>query len=278
MSSVGSTQILGILNVTPDSFSDGGNFVDSGKAIAHAQQMRAEGAHWIDVGGESTRPGSKAIELETEWNRIEAVLQKLLELGIPVSLDTRKAEIARRGIVLGVPLINDVSGGDDPNMLTLLAESKAKICLMHHQGDPETMQVNPSYMEVTSEVRSWLSERIEAFVSAGVDRERLIIDPGFGFGKSTKQNLDLLRNLREFRRLRAPMMVGLSRKSFIGRFLGTEENPAEIAQRLPATLIAQVTAVLHGADYVRTHDVAATSASLQMAQELALVSPSHRAD
>ncbi|MBL8047460.1 MAG: dihydropteroate synthase [Chthonomonas sp.] len=268
MSNQFAAKILGIVNVTPDSFSDGGKSFGIDQAVEAAQQLRAEGADYIDIGGESTRPGAEPVELEEEWKRVEPVITRLIELGIPVSLDTRKAEIARRGIVLGVQMVNDVSGGDDPRMVDIIAASEVKYCLMHHQGDPQTMQMSPAYTEVVTDVRSWLSDRAEELVAAGVNRDHLIVDPGFGFGKTTEHNLQLLQELRQFRRLRLPIMVGLSRKSFIGRYLGNEETPADINDRLPATLVAQLYAVTWGAEYVRTHDVRATVASLRMAAEL----------
>lgn len=260
---IGHVAVMGIVNVTPDSFFDGGNAFSPQEAVEQAARMAEAGADWIDFGAESTRPGSDPVGEAEEWDRLAPVLESL-PAELRYSVDTRRATIARRAIALGAAMINDVSGGDDPEMATVVAESGVKWCLMHHQGTPATMQVAPQYRDVVREVRDWLSDRIARAVASNVKPEQLLIDPGFGFGKTTEHNLRLLFELDALRELGPPILVGLSRKSFLGRITGGEATPTPVEDRLAASIAAQIIAVQKGAEVVRTHDVAETVQSLQI--------------
>ncbi|MFW6189967.1 MAG: dihydropteroate synthase [Planctomycetota bacterium] len=244
--------VVGILNVTPDSFSDGGRYDSVTRAAEHAREMRAEGADVIDVGGESTRPGAKPVSPEEEQARVLPVIKELTgEMNVPISIDTRKAEVAAAALGAGAEIINDVSAlRADPEMAPLAAESGAPVILMHMQGTPKTMQKNPTYQEVVTEVRDWLEQRVEHAVAAGIGRGKLIVDPGFGFGKRLGHNLELLRRLRAFHRLGLPLMAGTSRKSMIGMILDAGKD-----ERLSGTLATVAVAVMSGCHFVRVHDV-----------------------
>jgi len=248
--------VMGILNVTPDSFSDGGRFLEAPAALEHAQHMTQEGADIIDVGGESTRPGSQPVAAEEQIRRVLPVIEGIRSRhpGLSISIDTRSAAVARRALDAGADCVNDVSAlGDDAEMAGLVAEREVPVVLMHMKGTPATMQDDPRYEEVVSEVRQFLAERIDFAVRAGIDRRRIIVDPGIGFGKTTAHNLSLLRRLGELRRLEAPLLVGVSRKRMIADVLRL--NPAD--ERLLGTAGAVAAAVLNGADIVRVHDVGA---------------------
>jgi dihydropteroate synthase len=254
-------QVMGILNVTPDSFSDGGQFFDSGRALEHALQMVADGAAIIDIGGESTRPGASLVEEAEERRRVLPVIEQLAARStVLISVDTSRPALMRAAVAAGAGLINDVRGLRAPGAVQAVAESGAAACLMHMQGEPATMQQAPHYDDVLTEVRGMLRERIEACERAGVARERLCVDPGIGFGKGIAHNLTLLRRLRELEPLGCPIVVGASRKSMLEALTGRP-----LAQRLAGSLALATAAVLHGARIVRAHDVAPTVDALRVA-------------
>ena len=247
--------VMGVLNVTPDSFSDGGAFLDPGAAHERALAMIEEGARIIDVGAESTRPGAAETSAETELGRVMPVLRRLGgAIPVPLSIDTRRAAVARAALDAGAAIVNDVSGlRHDPAMIEAVRDSGAAVVVMHMQGTPETMQVNPSYTDVTGEIIAWLEERTAELVRAGIDREKIIVDPGLGFGKGSENNLTILNELGDFAGLGFPVMVGYSRKSFIGRI--TDREPA---LRLHGGLAALAKCLAGGAAFVRVHDVRET--------------------
>ena len=243
--------VMGVVNVTPDSFSDGGVNFRTEDAVASGRRMIEEGAAIVDVGGESTRPGSAGVSAEEELRRVVPVLEGLH--GVPLSIDTAKAEVARRAIELGAELVNDVTAlRGDPELAGVVAESSAYLCLMHMQGEPRTMQDNPTYADVAGEVASFLEERLRFAVEAGIPEERICLDPGFGFGKTVEQNFDLLARLGEIVALGRPVLVGLSRKRSLGRILG---DPEATTGPLSASLAAAVEAYERGAAIFRVHDV-----------------------
>jgi len=251
---------MGVLNVTPDSFSDGGDFFAPDEAVKRALQMEAEGAAVIDIGGESTRPGAEPVSIDDELERVVPVIEKLVpRLSVPVSIDTRKPEVMRAAVDAGAGLINDVNALREDHALETAAACSVPVCLMHMQGEPRNMQAAPQYQDVVGEVGEFFHERIHACQAAGIPRERLIIDPGFGFGKTVEHNIELLARLDTFSRLGLPILVGLSRKSMIGKLLGLG-----VGERLPASIALAVLAVERGAVLVRSHDVAATWQALQM--------------
>jgi dihydropteroate synthase len=243
---------MGILNVTPDSFSDGGVFFgDPDAAAASARKMVEAGAAIVDLGGESTRPGADGVSLDEELRRVVPVLERLE--GIPVSIDTAKAEVARRALALGAQMVNDVTAlRGDPELAGAVADSGAYLCLMHMLGEPRTMQRNPVYDDVAAEVTAFLEERLGAAVDAGVPEERICLDPGVGFGKTVEHNMELLRRLSVVAQLGRPLLVGVSRKSSLGRLLG---DPEATRGTLAASLGAAVSAFGHGASIFRVHDV-----------------------
>ena len=242
---------MGVVNVTPDSFSDGGVHLEPAAAIAAARRMRDDGAAIIDVGGESTRPGSTGVSAAEELRRLLPVLEGLE--GVPVSIDTAKAEVARHALALGAELVNDVTAlRGDPGLAELVAESGAYLCLMHMQGEPRTMQAHPTYDDVAAEVAAFLEERLRFAVDAGIDEERVCLDPGIGFGKTVEQNFELIRRLDVLAALGRPVVVGFSRKSSLGRILG---DPAATTGPLSASLAAAVAAYERGATIIRAHDV-----------------------
>ena len=257
---------MGIVNVTPDSFSDGGIFVDPRRAAAHAKRLVHEGAAIIDLGGESARPGAAPVSCEDELARIEPALERILALGVPVSLDTSKAEVARRALTLGAAMINDVTGlRGDAAMAGVVAEHGAYVCLMHMQGDPQTMQVGPRYEDVVGDVRLFLEERVEFAASQGIAEDRICVDPGIGFGKTVEHNFELIARLGEFTALGVPVLVGASRKSFLGRILG--DTSARTGPLAPALAVA-VSAYQSGASIVRCHDVREHVQALTTAQAI----------
>ncbi|MGA1424028.1 MAG: dihydropteroate synthase [Steroidobacteraceae bacterium] len=252
-------RVMGVLNVTPDSFSDGGRFVDVEAAISAAERMRAAGADIIDVGGESTRPGAAEVSADEEWHRVESVLRRLIERGALVSLDTSKPEVMRAGLELGVQMINDVYALRRPGALAAVAASNAAVCLMHMQGEPRSMQQAPHYTDVVSEIREFLAERLQACRAAGIADDRLAIDPGFGFGKTLPHNLALLRRLSELQSLGVPMLAGLSRKTMLAGLTG---RPVEA--RLAGSLALALAACEGGARIIRVHDVPETVDALKV--------------
>ena len=249
--------IMGVVNVTPDSFSDGGRFLDTGRAIAHARRLIEEGADILDLGGESTRPGAAPVSAREEADRVLPVLEALADAGVPVSIDTRHAPLMRAALERGASMINDIQALTGPGALDAVRESDCAICLMHMQGEPGTMQVAPAYADVVSEVREFLRTRVDACVDAGIARERLVIDPGIGFGKTARHNLELLRGLCRLSELCLPILIGLSRKALLGRITGRDVN-----NRLAGSVSAAVLAAERGAAIVRVHDVAATRDAL----------------
>lgn len=244
--------VMGVVNVTPDSFSDGGVNLRAGDAVASARRMVEEGAAIVDVGGESTRPGSEPVPLEEELSRVLPVLETVAG-ELPVSIDTAKAEVARRAVALGAELVNDVTAlRGDPGMGEVVAESGAYLCLMHMLGEPRTMQVDPRYGDVVDEVKAFLEERLAFAVGAGVVEERICLDPGIGFGKTVEHNFELIRRLDELTALGRPIVVGFSRKSSLGKILG---DPEAKTGPLSASIAAAVAAYERGATILRVHDV-----------------------
>jgi len=257
---LGRTAIMGVLNVTPDSFSDGGFFLSSERAVAHARRMVEDGADIVDVGGESTRPGAQPVSVQEEIDRVAPVIEALRDtIPVPISIDSSKPEVMRVAVAAGAGFINDVRALRIDGALAAASELGVPVCLMHMQGEPRDMQTDPSYTDVVAEVRTFLAARLEACRCAGIEPANLVIDPGFGFGKTLAHNLRLLRELAGLGTLGAPVLVGLSRKSMIGLVLGL---PVE--QRLPASLALAVIAVANGARIVRTHDVNATREAIRM--------------
>lgn len=256
-------RVMGILNVTPDSFSDGGNFLSVENALAQARQMVAEGAAIIDVGGESTRPGAATVSAREELRRVLPVVQAIsAELPVPVSVDTSKPEVMRQAVAAGAGMINDVRALRTKDALAMARDLGVPVCLMHMQGEPRTMQEAPGYRDVVAEVREFLMRRIQACIDAGMQEERLIVDPGFGFGKTPAHNLRLLHGLERLVGIGPPVLVGLSRKSLIGQLLGD----APPHRRLYGGLALAVLAAAKGAAIVRVHDVRPTVEALTVAQ------------
>jgi dihydropteroate synthase len=255
---------MGVVNVTPDSFSDGGRYLEPGAAIRHGLELVEEGADLLDVGGESTRPGAEPVPLEEERRRVLPVVEALAgRAGVPVSVDTTKAAVARAALDAGAAIVNDVSAGRfDPDMLPLCAERGAPVVLMHMLGEPRTMQRDPRYDDVVREVAAFLAARAEAALAAGVAVDRIVVDPGFGFGKTREHNLVLLRRLDEIVALGYPVLVGTSRKSFIGATLGG----LPVEDRLEGTAATVALAVAAGASIVRVHDVRAMARVVRMVE------------
>lgn len=249
--------IMGVVNVTPDSFSDGGRYATIEAAVRHATTLVADGADLLDIGGESTRPGALPVTLQEERSRVLPVVESLARCGVPVSVDTRKPALMREAVASGAALINDVEGFEAPGALEAVADTGAGICIMHKQGDPRTMQQDPHYTDVVREVAAYLRTRVEAALRLGIARERIVIDPGFGFGKTLEHNLALLRALHELAALDVAVLAGLSRKSMLGRITGRE-----VGDRVHASVAAALIAVQNGAQIVRVHDVAATRDAL----------------
>lgn len=271
------TLVMGILNVTPDSFSDGGRFLSLDQAVGHAEAMAAQGADLIDVGGESSRPGSDPIPVEEESRRVIPVIDQIAKrLDLPISIDTYKPEVARRALSSGARIINDITAlrqdpstmlrterSRSPSMAELAAREEVPVILMHMRGTPKTMQIHPTYDSVMDELILFFEERMMAAQRAGVRQDRLILDPGIGFGKTTEHNLEILRSLRRLSDLNRPLLIGPSRKSFMGQVLGL---PVE--DRLEGTAAAVTAAVLGGASIVRVHDVKAMARVVRMADAI----------
>jgi len=258
-------RLMGVLNVTPDSFSDGGRFLDHEAAIAHGGRLAAEGADILDVGGESTRPGAEPVSVEQELARVVDVVEGLDGLGLEVqiSIDTSKAAVARAALRAGATLVNDVAAlRADPDMAGVVADAGADCCLMHMLGEPRTMQREPRYDDVVSEVKAFLTERMEFAVGEGIEERRIMLDPGIGFGKTAAHNLELLRRLDELCELGRPLVVGTSRKSFLGRLAPSAPGPED---RLPGTIATNVLALERGASVFRVHDVGPVADALAVA-------------
>ncbi|WP_050475689.1 dihydropteroate synthase [Herbaspirillum rhizosphaerae] len=252
--------VMGILNVTPDSFSDGGNYHALEFAISHAEQMIADGVDIIDIGGESTRPGIPPVPLEEELKRVMPLIYALRDCGKPLSIDTYKPEVMREALIADADMINDINGFRAPGAIDAVKDSTAGLCIMHMQGEPQTMQQKPIYDDVVEEVAAFLQERVDAFKIAGVDRDRLCIDPGFGFGKSVEHNYALLRNTQKLiQTLDLPLLAGMSRKSMIGAITG---KPLD--RRLAGSIGAALAAAAQGAMIIRVHDVAETVDALNV--------------
>jgi dihydropteroate synthase len=254
--------VMGVVNVTPDSFSDGGVNFEPDTAAAAARRMVAEGATIVDIGGESTRPGASPVDVDAELRRVVPVLEQLE--GVPVSIDTSKAEVARRAVELGAELVNDVTAlRGDTGLADVVAESDAYLCLMHMQGQPRTMQADPRYDDVVSEVAAFLEERLTFAVEAGIDEQRICLDPGIGFGKTVEHNFELIRRLDELVALGRPILIGISRKSSLGKLLG---DPEATTGSLAASVGAAVAAYERGATILRVHDVREHVEALTAAQ------------
>jgi dihydropteroate synthase len=261
------TLVMGIVNVTPDSFSDGGMFDDAGAAVKHGLGLLEECADVLDVGGESTRPGSDPVSEDEERRRVLPVIDDLRRQAPEalLSVDTRRAAIAADALAAGVDVVNDVSAGADPDMFGVVAGAGAGMVLMHMRGEPKTMQADPRYDDVVTEVRGFLADRVEAAVAAGIGRDRLSIDPGIGFGKNLQHNLDLLRSIGSFRELGLPVLAGVSRKRFIGELSGADDP----ADRLEGSVAAAVWCATQGVHVVRVHDVGPTVRALRVAEAIA---------
>jgi len=257
--------VMGIVNVTPDSFSDGGQFLDSAAAAARGVEMVAQGAGIIDVGGESTRPGAEPVSEVEELRRVLPVIQGLAaQVTAPISIDTQKPAVARAALQAGASVVNDIAAGrNDDEMWRVVAEAKAGYICLHMQGTPTTMQLNPVYGDVVQEVRDFFVDRLERLKRAGVEAVQVVLDPGIGFGKTLEHNLQLLAGLGRFTSLERPVLLGVSRKSFIGKLLG-----AEVPARLPAALACACLAVEAGAQMIRAHDVAETLQAVRMAEAI----------
>lgn len=259
--------VMGVVNVTPDSFSDGGRFEGAREAAEHAVRLTAEGAAIVDIGGESTRPGSLGVPVEVELARVIPVLERLAassERVAPISIDTAKAEVARRALDLGAVMVNDVTAlRGDPRMVEVVAERRAFLCLMHMLGEPRTMQLDPRYDDVVSEVASFLESRLEFAVRSGIPEERICLDPGIGFGKTTRHNVELLLGLRTIASLGRPVLVGVSRKRFLARLTGDAEG---LVGPLSASVAVAVLAFERGASIIRAHDVREHVEALEAAQ------------
>ena len=249
--------IMGVVNITPDSFSDGGSFATASTALAHARRLVDEGADLIDIGGESTRPGAGGVALDEERRRVLPVLEQLAGGTVPISIDTQKPELMREAIAAGASMINDVNALQAPGALAAVAQSDVAVCLMHMQGTPADMQTDPHYEDVVAEVLEFFGDRMRAAHAAGIAPDRIVLDPGFGFGKTLEHNLELLRRLDRFNTTGAAVLAGLSRKGMLGRLTGRE-----VDERVYASIAAALIAVENGARIVRVHDVAATRDAL----------------
>ena len=251
--------VMGVLNVTPDSFSDGGRFADREQALSHARRMRDDGADIVDIGGESSRPGAESVAQGVELSRVLPLVEALAAEGIPVGVDTRKPAVMQAAIAAGAAMINDIAALREPGAIEACAQGGVGVCLMHMQREPRTMQAAPAYADVVSEVRDFLLARARVCIDAGIARERIAIDPGFGFGKTLAHNLALLRALGTLAATDYPVVAGLSRKASLGEITGRS-----VDERMPASLAAALSAVARGAAIVRVHDVRATVDALKV--------------
>lgn len=251
---------MGIVNVTPDSFSDGGRFASTNLAVEHALELMAEGADILDIGGESTRPGANPVSLDEELSRVIPVIEALSKVSsIPLSIDTYKPEVMRAAIAAGADIVNDVRALQEEGALEVVANSNAGVCLMHMQGTPQTMQLDPNYVDVVEEVKRFLTDRLHAALAQGIVKERILLDPGFGFGKLTSHNIALIQHLDKLADIGQPLLVGLSRKAVLGKIAGGDEQ-----QRLHAGIAASVISAMKGAKILRVHDVKATVDALKV--------------
>jgi len=258
------SRVMGVLNVTPDSFSDGGRFLQADTAIARALAIAKEGADLIDIGGDSSRPGAVAVGVAEEWARLEPVLRGLAgKVTVPISVDTAKPEIAAKAAALGASIVNDITGLRDPAMRAVVAKEGLGAVIMHMKGDPGTMQENPQYDDIVEDIHEFFEARLDECEGDGIPLERLMIDPGLGFGKTAEHNLEILRRLDEFTDLEVPILVGTSRKSFIAKVIGGETQ-----DRLEGSLASALVAVVNGGNMVRVHDVAAHVKALRMADAI----------
>jgi dihydropteroate synthase len=252
--------LMGILNITPDSFSDGGKYLTLNEALKRAHEMIEEGVDIIDIGGESTRPGSEPVSADEELKRIMPIIEALKkDSDIAISVDTYKAEVMKEVIDMDVAMINDVYALSQPGVIDVIKHSKVGICLMHMQGTPQTMQINPQYTNVVNEVKLFLEARANDLVSEGIDKSRMILDPGFGFGKTFEHNIELLQHLESFHSLKLPLLVGLSRKSFIRKILSGEHD-----DHLSGSIAAAIFSVIKGAKILRVHDIKETKSALKV--------------
>ena len=256
--------VMGIINATPDSFSDGGQHMHCDAALAQAYRLLEEGADLLDIGGESTRPGATPVSLQQELDRVLPIIEGLRGAPAPISIDTSKPEVMRAAIAGGASMVNDINALQDAAAMQVVAASDVAVCLMHKQGKPQTMQSQPQYQNVIAEVGEFLRERITAAEAAGISRKRIVIDPGFGFGKTLEHNLALLRELKTLTALGVPILAGLSRKSMLGTLTGQD-----VTQRMPASIAAAIIAVQRGASIVRVHDVRATVDALKILHAVA---------
>jgi dihydropteroate synthase len=254
---------MGIVNVTPDSFSDGGCHASAAAAVDHAHQLLEDGADILDIGGESTRPGAASVSEQEELDRVLPVLEGLRGITVPLSIDTYKPAVMRAALAAGASMVNDINALQESGALQAVVSTDAAVCLMHKQGRPETMQQQPEYRDVVAEVKAFLHERVAAAEAAGIARGRIVIDPGFGFGKTLAHNLQLLRDLEAFRDLGVPLLAGLSRKSMLGAITGRE-----VGERMAASVAAALLAVQRGAAIMRVHDVRETVDALKMLNAL----------
>ena len=256
---------MGIVNVTPDSFSDGGQYLDAKAAIAHGRELVAQGADMLDIGGESTRPGAEAVSAEVELDRTLPVIAALVDSetpGVPISIDTSKAAVAAAALAAGATIVNDVTAlRADPDLAAVCADAECEVVLMHMLGDPRTMQADPRYEDVVDEVKAFLADRVEAAVAEGIPEGRIWVDPGIGFGKTVEHNLELTRRLGELRELGRPLVFGSSRKSHLGAITGRA-----VSERLGATIASNVLALRAGADVLRVHDVAPLADAMRVAE------------
>ncbi len=257
--SIDAPRVVGIVNLTPDSFSDGGRFLEAAAAIAHAEKLISEGAAIIDLGAESSRPGAIALPLDEELRRLMPVLRVLRDIDVPLSVDTYKPEVMRAALDAGASMINDIFALRHAGALEVIAASDCAVCVMHMQGEPQTMHLAPSYGDVIAEVRRFLAERVAALVAAGVAKERIVVDPGFGFGKSLQHNYRLLGEFAAFTHFGVAALAGISRKGMLGKVVGREPE-----QRVSASVAAALAAVARGARLLRVHDVAATVDALKV--------------
>jgi dihydropteroate synthase len=251
--------VMGIVNVTPDSFSDGGHYASTAAAVAHALQLVEDGADILDIGGESTRPGAAEVSEQQELDRVLPVIEGLRGISVPLSIDTWKPEVMRAALAAGASMVNDVNALQEAGALDIVAETDAAVCLMHKQGVPQSMQQQPHYRDVIAEVTAFLHRRLKVAEAAGIARERIVLDPGFGFGKTLEHNLDLLRELETFCALGVPVLAGMSRKSMLGAVTGRNVN-----ERVAASVAAALLAVQRGAAIVRVHDVRETVDALKI--------------
>jgi dihydropteroate synthase len=257
--------IMGVVNVTPDSFSDGGQFFDAGRAVAHGLNLVAQGAEILDIGGESTRPGATPVSETEELRRVLPVIEQLAaRVGIPLSVDTAKPAVARAALAAGASIVNDIAANrDDDTMWRVVAETNAGYVCMHMQGSPQTMQASPAYTKVVDEVETFFRDRLKRLNASGITSDQVVFDVGIGFGKTVEHNLQLLAGLGGFTKLERPLLVGASRKSFLGKLLGVD-----VARRLPASLACACLAVKAGANIIRAHDVAETVQAVRLTEAI----------